>query len=418
MTVIWCFDIRTDLQELSFRYKGRNMNKTKIAIVHDCLHVGGTEKALLTMLKFFNYQKYEVTLWLMNDQGALQFELDKRVIVRCFSNEGYSRKRLMKEYLNSGKTVELIRSMCMRIRSRKAISRHYDNLKYSIFSLPLITDEVYDCVIVYQGLYMHLLATALGRFKAKKRALWIHMRLNHSEEQVKSFRPVYQLFDKIYCVSNGLKARFIEVYGMQEKTEVLHNCFDIEDIWKKANETVDWNYGHKSVLVTVGRISKEKGQLMIPKIARRLKEKGYDFVWLIIGEGDKEELTKLINKMQLNETVLMLGNQLNPYPYIKGCTIYVQPSFSEGFCTSTMEAKILGKPVVTTNVAGMDEQFIDGFDGIVVDKIDPEGMFEKLWEVCDSRELQKSMSENAAQRLVDGRGELVKLDCFLEGRGK
>ena len=394
------------------------MAKTKIAIVHDCLYVGGTEKALLTMLKFFDYQKYEVTLWLMNDQGALQPELDKRVVVRCFSNEGYSRKRLIKEYLSSGKIVELIKSMCMRIRSRKAIDRHYDNLKYSILSLPLITDEVYDCVIVYQGLYMQLLATALGRFKAKKRALWIHMRFNHNEEQIKSFRPVYQLFDKVYCVSNGLKYHFAEVYGMQEKTEVLHNCFDIEDIRKKACVPVDCNYGCKNVLVTVGRISKEKGQLMIPKIAMKLKEKGYDFVWLIIGEGNKKELFKLVNTMQLNETVLMLGNQLNPYPYIKGCTIYVQPSYSEGFCTSTMEAKILGKPVVTTNVAGMDEQFIDGFDGIVVDKINPEGMFEKLWEVCDSKELQKSISENAAQRLVDGRGELVKLEHFLEGGKK
>ena len=131
------------------------MSKTKIAIIHDCLHVGGTEKALLTMLKFFDYQKYDVTLWLMDGSGELQAELDERVMVRYYSNEGYPGKELIKEYVRSRSYKRLIESMLNRVKSKKAINNHYENLKYSIFSLPLINDEEYDCVIVYQGLYIY-----------------------------------------------------------------------------------------------------------------------------------------------------------------------------------------------------------------------------------------------------------------------
>jgi len=390
------------------------MIKKKIAIVHDKLNIGGTEKALLSMLKFFDYEKYDVTLWLMDGNGELQSELDSRAHVRYFTNDGYTGRSLIVEYLKSGKIIRLIKSVYYRRKSKRLLDFYFENLKYSIYSLPLITEEEYDCVIVYQGLYLHLLATALHRFKAKKKATWIHMKFNHNEEQIKSFGPIYEKFDKIFCVSKDLKDHFEEVYGMSEKTEVFHNCFDIEEIRKKAEEKIDWNYDDKDVLVTVGRISKEKGQLMIPEIARKLKENGYYFVWLIIGDGaEKEQLFSEIVDKRLEDTVLILGNKKNPYPYIKKSTVYVQPSLSEGFCTSTVEAKILGKPIVTTYVAGMNEQFRNEYDGIIVKDISPEGFFEKLWDLCCSKELQQKLRDNTSKTPLDTNRELIKFDQLM-----
>ena len=390
------------------------MSKKKIAIVHDKLNIGGTEKALISMLKFFDYEKYDVTLWLMNGEGELQSELGNRVRVSYFSNDNFTGRSLVAQYLKAGKFVKLIKSAYCRRKSKHLLNYHLENLKYHIFSLPLITEEEYDCVMVYQGLYLHLLATAISRFKAKKRVAWIHMKFSHSKEQTEAFKPLYSRFDKIFCVYKDLKDHFIDIYHMPEKAEVFYNYFDVNEIRNKADETAEFHYPVKNVLVTVGRISKEKGQLMIPEIAERLREKGYDFVWLIIGDGaERERLSSEIINKGLDDTVLLLGNKKNPYPYIKKCTIYVQPSLSEGFCTSTMEAKILGKPIVTTDVAGMNEQFKNGYDGIIVEDISPEGIFEKLWELCCSKELQEKLHENTLKTVINTYNEMLKFDRFM-----
>ncbi len=374
--------------------------KKKIAIIHDKLNLGGTEKALVTMLKFLDYQKLDVTLWLMDGTGLLRSQIDPRVKVRYFSNNGYDGKGLLKYYLKHFQFARLTRSLRYRKKSRESMDSFEDNLKYHVYSLPLITDEVYDCVIVYQGLYMQLLAAALGRIKAKKKIAWIHMRFRHTEKQGESFREEYKAFDRIFCVSKDLQEHFVKHYGMREKTMTLYNLFDQDEIRRQSEEPIEGYETDSIVLCTVGRIAPEKGQIMIPDIARNLKNSGFDFTWLVLGDGQqKKELQNKIIETGLGESVILLGNIVNPYPYIKNCDIYVQPSLSEGFCTSTMEAKILGKPVVTTNVAGMNEQFINGYDALIVNSFDPDDIAEELKKLMNSKELQQQMSANTAHHI-------------------
>ena len=390
--------------------------KKKIAIIHDRMNLGGTEKALITMLKFLDYKKLDVTLWLMDGTGLLQQEIDPHVSVRYYSNDAFDGKGLLAYYLKSFQFGRLIRSMRYRKKSRDSINQFEDNLKYHIYSLPLITDEVYDCVIVYQGLYMQLLATTAGRFKAKKKAAWIHMKFRHTPEQIASFKEEYALFDRIFCVSDDLKKHFISHYGMEEKTETLYNLFDKEQIRSLAEEPVECLGEDKTILCTVGRISPEKGQMMIPDIAHCLKKDGFDFVWQILGDGQqRQELEDRIKNGGLEKNVILTGNKVNPYPYIKNCSIYVQTSLSEGFCTSTMEAKILGKPVVTTNVAGMKEQFTDGYDALVADSFEPQDIAGKLEQLMESEAMRKEFSVNTLLSLetldMDSADRICKYLC-------
>ena len=62
---------------------------------------------------------------------------------------------------------------------------------------------------------------------------------------------------------------------------------------------------------------------------------------------------------------------------MKQCDLYVQPSKDEAYCTTTNEARILGKTIVTTNCSGMDEQIIDGITGFIL-KNDVNELFEKI----------------------------------------
>ena len=68
----------------------------------------------------------------------------------------------------------------------------------------------------------------------------------------------------------------------------------------------------------------------------------------------------------MEDYIIMLGKKENPYPYIKACDFYIQPSRYEGKAVTVREAQILCKPVVITNFTTAKSQLIDGVDGIIV----------------------------------------------------
>ena len=89
--------------------------------------------------------------------------------------------------------------------------------------------------------------------------------------------------------------------------------------------------------------------------------------WYLIGLGPDEELIrKKIEETGMQEHVIILGKKENPYPYMKACDIYVQPSRHEGKCVAVREAQILGKPVIITNYETSVSQLKDGYDGVIV----------------------------------------------------
>ena len=343
--------------------------KKRIAIVHDRLNVGGTEKVLISLLKYLDYTKYEVTLWLSDVSGPLQSEIDKRVIVIEYSNESIKTAALVKKYLKEREFARIIPAVISKTKSRQNIKHFYKNLVYDILSLPYLDQMEYDAVIVYQGLYPSLLATALGRIKSKKKIAWIHMYFKHDDNSIELFSSFYRKMDKIFCVSKDIKRHYDEVYGsVNNKSQVFYNILNYEEMFEKSNEPIHIDE-NMPFLLTVGRLSPEKGTIQIPSIAKRLKNDGFCFKWLILGDGqERKKIEDLIAEYSLQNNVILLGNVLNPYPYYKNCWLYVQPSFSEGYCTSTLEAKSFGKLVVTTNVSGMNEQFTNGEDGIICDK--------------------------------------------------
>ena len=61
----------------------------------------------------------------------------------------------------------------------------------------------------------------------------------------------------------------------------------------------------------------------------------------------------------MQEHVIILGKKENPYPYIKACDLYIQPSRYEGKCVSVVEAQILRKPVVITDYITSGSQLKD-----------------------------------------------------------
>lgn len=368
--------------------------KKKIAVIHDSLNMGGTEKALIYMLDHFDYDHYDVTLWLLNGNGPLQNELNGHVRVAYYSNEPIKAGELFCRYFRDKQYIRAIKSVVAKIKSRINLSNFYKNMTYDIQSLPYLDNSVYDTVLVYQGLYVNLLTTAIYRFKALKRIAWIHMRFKHSEEDKKMFGSLYKKMDYIFCVSKDIQKHYLCFYGQfNNHCSVLYNILNEEDIRSKASEPCDYE-GGVPYLLTVGRISPEKGQMLIPDIADKLIRDNYSFKWIIIGNGSQyNELKNKIIEKGLENTIYLTGSLNNPYPFYKNCLIYVQPSYSEGYCTSTCEAKLFYKPIVATDVSGMREQITDGVTGYITE-INPTSIYKKIKQLLDTPGLIAYFSEN------------------------
>lgn len=341
-----------------------NNLKKRLAIVHNVMVTGGAEKALINMLHYIDYSKYEVTLWLKNDTGAMQNQIDSRVEIRYWGN--YLNNKYSKIFiscLKRKKFISLIYSIFCRVLSRMFVKNWHKNFKYHVMSLLPLSDECYDAAISYHSLVKEDVMILSYAIKAHLKIGWIHGACNHDFNNVyfESFPIEYKKMDYIFCVSNSVKDIFINKYPyLSNKIRVMYNLQNFQEIISLSNQYIEIPFD-KMIFVTVGRLSREKGQDMIPYIAKHLIEKKYDFIWYLVGDGNlRNELEIAIRNLNLEKNIILLGNQANPYPYIARSTIYIQPSYTEGFCTTTFEAKILNRFIIVTDVPGMREQFRSG----------------------------------------------------------
>ena len=116
----------------------------------------------------------------------------------------------------------------------------------------------------------------------------------------------------------------------------------------------------------------------------------------------------------MEQHVVILGKKENPYPYIKACDIYVQPSRYEGKAVAVREAQILNKSVVITNFETSKSQLKDGFDGVIV-HMDNEGCAEGICNLIKDKKLQHKLIENTKITDYTNKQELEKIYALLEG---
>lgn len=274
----------------------------------------------------------------------------------------------------------------------------------------------YECVIAYHGMNISHMVKALYCVHADKRIAWIHGDHPFTGVHKKDAAEVYEDFDKIFCVSPSMRDRFLEDFpNVSSITDSYKNLLVPERIRALAEEPVEEVFDDSVLnIVTVGRISPEKGQELIPPVAAALKQKGYRYHWYIVGDGDDfNRIEQLTQDMGVNDTVSLLGARNNPYPYMQKCDIYVQPSYSEGYCLTVCEAAILKKPCVLTKIAAA--QILD--DGIhaIVTKPDAEALTEALERMLTQPELRELFAFNLGRMDLTNREEISKLIDFLEG---
>lgn len=167
-------------------------------------------------------------------------------------------------------------------------------------------------------------------------------------------------------------------------------------------------------VLSVGRFCEAKNFDNVPDICRRLVADGLDVTWYLIGYGGDEPLIRQkIDEAGMQARVLILGKKDNPYPYMRACDLYVQPSRYEGKAVTVREAQLLGKPVVITGYATSGSQLEDGVDGVIV-PMDNAGCAARIAALLRDPERMQQLSESCAKRDYTNSVEIEKIYALME----
>ncbi|SQC57083.1 glycosyltransferase [Paenilisteria newyorkensis] len=179
---------------------------------------------------------------------------------------------------------------------------------------------------------------------------------------------LYNSFDKIVSVAehtrdlNEAKLRHL-VENSSEKMVYVHNSLDYEAVLKAADEAPDVELDKDSFyFVTMGRLSPEKNQRVLIEAFKEVVAKRHEAKLVLIGNGElKEELAEVIGKLGLEKHVTLLGQVVNPFPLLKQCDVFILPSNHEGQPMVLLEALILRKAIVATDIPGSRSILEDGY---------------------------------------------------------
>ena len=145
-------------------------------------------------------------------------------------------------------------------------------------------------------------------------------------------------------------------------------------------------------LVTVARLSKEKGLTRFMSAIRHMLDAGYKVVWHIIGEGAyRKEVEEKINEYHLRDNVILHGAKVNPYRYLVNADLFVLPSYEEAEGMVMKEALTLGLPVLATDT-GATKDIVDERYGIVCDNTDA-ALEKSLYKILSSDKILEVMKK-------------------------
>ena len=178
---------------------------------------------------------------------------------------------------------------------------------------------------------------------------------------------------------------------MKNKLVKVYNGFDFNSILDKSRK--DEKKFEKCDLLFCGRLDENKNPLKLLDIILLVKKSIPNIKIGFLGQGAlKEKLETKTDELDLNKNVVIYGFQQNPYIIMKNSKIMCLSSFSEGFPTVIVEGMVLGKPFVSTPVAGTSELSCNEKCGFVTD--DNEKYANIIVELLTNKEMYNDMSKN------------------------
>ena len=403
--------------------------KPHILINMHYLEIGGAETALIGLLNALDPERVDVDLFLHDHRGEMMQFVPEWVNVLPPIKEYTMLERPIKELVKRGHWLIAAARLWAKYVSGKAYKKSHSSLpnasvfhymaKYTTPLLPKINPTVtYDLAISFLNPHQ----TTAQKVNAQKRIAWIHTDYTKIWVDANDELPVWSKYDYIASISPDVTKTFLQTFpsfAHTNKIVEIENILSPAFVRRRADiknvEGEMSKYGGEVKLLSIGRFSEAKNYDNVPDICRRMVKEGVDVKWFIIGFGGNEQLIRRkIEEAGMQEHVIILGKRSNPYPYIKACDIYVQPSRYEGKSVTVREAQMLCKPVVVTNYPTASSQIKSGIDGVIV-PMDNEGCARGLAQVITDKALQGRLVDYLKTHDYGNESEVEKIYRMVEG---
>lgn len=300
----------------------------KIIFFSKNLNIGGMEKSLVLLLNSLS-NEFDITLILEEKKGHLLNQLNKKIVVD--------------EYKLSNDKLIIFRKIKNFIR--RLIWNFNNKNKYD-FSC---------CYATYS-----VIGSRLAAVSSKNNSLYVHSDyydvFNGDRSRIIQFFSKLKIekFKYIIFVSNESKKKLEITYpNIRNKFIVINNLIDYENIKKMSKinySDLELFYKDKTNFLFVGRLDNtSKNIVLLIESFKLAIDKNKNIQLFIIGDGsDYFNIRNLIKKYDIDKNVFMLGEKVNPYPYILNSDCIVLTSNYEGFPVVYLEAIVLNKRIMST----------------------------------------------------------------------
>ena len=379
----------------------------QVIIVNNNLDTGGVQKALINLIKEI-HNEYQLTLCIFKKKGGYLSDIPKDVkIIELKSWYKYlgcsqSECRTLKD--------KLIRGF---LAGGSKIFGQEIAFKLISFTQKKLRGE-YDCAISYlhgsskKSFYGGCNEFVLKKVKAKNKIAWVHCDFEKNGSNTKYNRKVYTKFDKIVACSDGCMQAFVKCNpNLEKKCFAIRNCNDYKSIMKLAGEERLFDKSFFNV-VTVARLSKEKGIERGIEAVKYCVDKGYNIKFNIVGAGpSRESIENKVKQLGIENNVVFYGNQVNPYPYIRSADLFMLTSYHEAAPVVFDEASCLNVPILATQTTSTKEMLIDTGYGVVCEN-NQKSINEELLKLIENKNILEQIKQNSVNNIFNNSESIKK----------
>ena len=399
------------------------MKKPRIFINMHYLEIGGAERALIGLLCALDSDRVDVDLFLNQHTGEFMRYVPKGVHLLPEIGAYSAIERPIRQILREGHFAIAAARMAAKVRNAWHRLRHRSELPdASIFQ------HVAQCVSPWLPSLKHLghynLAISFltphnivaEKVDAARRIAWIHTDYTRIGIDVAAELPVWSQFDYIASISPDCTKAFLQLFpSLESRIIEIHNILSPALVRRQAQEFEPAEYAgvEGTIICSVGRICEAKNYDNVPRVAQMLKARGMKFHWFIIGPGSQDEVLRIMSETGTDDVISLLGTRANPYPYIAGCDLYLQPSRYEGNSVTVREAQILCRPVIITRYGTSADQVKDGIDGVICE-MDNHSIAEAIYRVANDDALRKRITAHLAQADFGNESEVQKIYHLIQ----
>lgn len=363
------------------------MKKITILALH--LGYGGVENAVATLANLL-CQKYDVEiLSVYRLYNEPVYDLDNRIKVTYISNVKPNKKEMM-YYLKKKNFSMLFKGL-----GASAKTGYVKYIKTANYLRKLDTDVIISTRTVHNFL--------VSKFVSKdiKKIAWEHNHHNDNKKYIKTLVASCKRMNYFVPVSKELSEFYRDYLG--NKVFYIPNCLD--KMPSKLSKLDNKN------LISVGRLSKEKGFDDLLRLFKKVSIKHPDWKLNIIGDGmEKNNLLELASELKLGDKVVFHGYQNKDYinEQLLNSSIFVMTSHTESFGLVLIEAMSHGIPCLSyTSAQGANEIIDDEKNGYLISDRNEQEMIEKIDLLIENEKLRKKLGKEARNKSKEYSGEVV-----------